>query len=36
VRDSVEGAGDDATELCALLAERMLAAGAGEILGLGA
>ncbi len=32
LRDSVEGAGDDAAELGAQLAERMLAAGAGEIL----
>jgi hydroxymethylbilane synthase len=36
VRDSVDGDGDDAVELGRLLAERMLGAGAGEILGLGA
>lgn len=34
VRDSVEGEGEDAAELGALLAERMLAAGAAEILRL--
>jgi hydroxymethylbilane synthase len=32
VRDSVEGAGDDADELGRELAERMLAAGAAGIL----
>jgi hydroxymethylbilane synthase len=32
VRDEVDGSGDDAAELGAQLAERMLAAGAGEIL----
>jgi hydroxymethylbilane synthase len=34
VRDSVEGPGEDAKSLGELLAERMLAAGAAEILGL--
>ena len=34
VRDSVEGELDDAARLGALLAERMLGAGAGEILGI--
>ena len=34
VRDSVTGDGDDAAELGAELAERMLAAGAAQILGL--